>query len=370
MDDALNSNDDYNNESEKEHFFKIVHAFKSYRGYSQSVVMKRLSYMETLPSHQQVALKAYKSTLEQVLSCIEANHRVIELITEDVEKLFENVQHADAPRDKPLEVNVGDVEKVQVTLKQIYRDWTHDGVMERIQAYQPILDELESRFPSDSSRRREDINILVPGAGLGRLAFEIAKLGFSCQGNEFSLFMLFASNFILNRCAGVNLYRIFPWTQSCDNNMSSEDMIRPVAFPDVDPSILYKMNSGKTRFTMVAGDFLEVYTTNDEWDCIATCFFIDCASNIFTFIEHIYRILKPGGVWINLGPLQYHFSSSNDEFSIEPSYEEVKTIIKSVGFQLQNESTKHATFYCLNRTSMLKQHYDSVFFTCLKPGDR
>jgi len=45
----------------------------------------------------------------------------------------------------------------------------------------------------------QDIRILVPGAGLGRLAFEIARRGYTCQGNEFSLFMLFASNFMLNK---------------------------------------------------------------------------------------------------------------------------------------------------------------------------
>lgn len=45
----------------------------------------------------------------------------------------------------------------------------------------------------------QDTKILVPGAGLGRLAFEIARRGYTCQGNEFSLFMLFASNFVLNR---------------------------------------------------------------------------------------------------------------------------------------------------------------------------
>lgn len=44
-----------------------------------------------------------------------------------------------------------------------------------------------------------DINILVPGAGLGRLPYEIARRGYTCQGNEFSLFMLFASNFVLNK---------------------------------------------------------------------------------------------------------------------------------------------------------------------------
>jgi len=44
-----------------------------------------------------------------------------------------------------------------------------------------------------------EVSVLVPGAGLGRLAYEIARLGYICQGNEFSLFMLFASNFILNK---------------------------------------------------------------------------------------------------------------------------------------------------------------------------
>ena len=56
-----------------------------------------------------------------------------------------------------------------------------------------------------ASRATEEVQILVPGAGLGRLAFEIAKRGYSCQGNEFSLFMLFASNFVLNKYKAISL---------------------------------------------------------------------------------------------------------------------------------------------------------------------
>ena len=43
------------------------------------------------------------------------------------------------------------------------------------------------------------IQVLVPGAGLGRLSWELARLGYACQGNEVSLYMLIASHFVLNK---------------------------------------------------------------------------------------------------------------------------------------------------------------------------
>jgi len=82
-------------------------------------------------------------------------------------------------------------------------------------------------------------------------------------------------------------------------------------------------------------DLFQVYTESNHWDCIATCFFIDCANNVVQFIETIYKILKPGGVWINLGPLLYHFSDLPNEESIEPSYDAIRDVILGFGFQLE-----------------------------------
>ena len=53
--------------------------------------------------------------------------------------------------------------------------------------------------------RLDEIKVLVPGAGLGRLVFEIAVAGFCAQGNEFSLHMLIVSNFILNKLVKVTI---------------------------------------------------------------------------------------------------------------------------------------------------------------------
>lgn len=126
---------------------------------------------------------------------------------------------------------------------------------------------------------------MVPGAGLGRLTYELAYRGFYCEGNEFSLFMLIASNFVLNKCIVENQYTLYPWVHQFVNNATRKDQVTPVAFPDVSPT----KAKPKGAFNMVAGDFLQVYTIPNLWDCIATCFFIDCANNIAAFVEAIYK---------------------------------------------------------------------------------
>ena len=54
---------------------------------------------------------------------------------------------------------------------------------------------------------------------------------------------------------------------------------------------------------------------------MVTSFFLDTAHNVLDYIELIHQILKPGGHWINLGPLLYHFADIPGELSIEPPYE-------------------------------------------------
>ncbi|KAH1006818.1 hypothetical protein HUJ05_007514 [Dendroctonus ponderosae] len=147
-----------------------------------------------------------------------------------------------------------------------------------------------------------------------------------------------------------------------------ENRINPVTsvdglnFPDVKPR-----PSPDSSFSMTAGDFLEVYTTKEEWDCVATCFFIDCAPNVVQFIETIFEILKPGGLWINLGPLLYHYADVRNEKSIEPSFKVVCDVIQKVGFRMEKCETGVKTRYCQNPFSMVQYEYDSVFFVCRKP---
>ena len=160
-------------------------------------------------------------------------------------------------------------------------------------------------------------------------------------------------------------FTIYPFVHQFANHLSMEDQVRPVTFPDYDPTTM----PPKANFSMIAGDFLEVYSDDsykNSQDCVVTCFFLDCAHNILEFIEQIYRVLKSDGIWINLGPLLYHFSDIPRESSIEPSYDMLHNIIEDMGFEFQREDKSVKAAYCQDSKSMLQFYYNCVFFTCRK----
>ncbi|XP_048491742.1 uncharacterized protein LOC104902698 isoform X1 [Beta vulgaris subsp. vulgaris] len=268
--------------------------------------------------------------------------------------------------DPSLQLNVPlvDVDKVRCIIRNIVRDWASEGQVERDQCYLPILEELERCFPKRSTESPPCC--LVPGAGLGRLALEISRLGFVCQGNEFSYYMMICSSFILNNTQSVGEWTIHPWIHSNCNSLSDKDQLRPVPIPDILPA-----SSGITEgFSMCGGDFVEVYNDPEQegiWDAVVTCFFIDTAHNIVEYIEIIWKILKDGGVWINLGPLLYHFADTygNNEMSVELSLEDVKKVASHYGFTLERESTI-ATTYTTNSQSMMQNRYYAAFWTMTK----
>ncbi|CAA7394118.1 unnamed protein product [Spirodela intermedia] len=268
--------------------------------------------------------------------------------------------------DSSLSLNVPlvDVDKVRCIIRNIVRDWAIEGKNERDECYKPILEELQRLFPVRSTDRPP--HCLVPGAGLGRLALEISCLGFLCQGNEFSYYMMICSSFILNHTQAAGEWTIYPWIHNNCNVLSDDDQLRPAMFPDIHPA-----SAGITEgFSMCGGDFVEVYSDVSQegtWDAVVTCFFIDTAHNVVEYIEIISKILKPGGIWINFGPLLYHFADQYgpDEMSVELSLDDVKRISFHYGFDLEMERTVETT-YSINRRSMMQNKYFAAFWTMRK----
>ena len=74
--------------------------------------------------------------------------------------------------------------------------------------------------------------LLVPGCGLARLPLEIAGCGYTCQANEFSVYMLMASHFMLNGIYQPDAFEIFPWIERVSNIDRLSDVLNGVLIPD------------------------------------------------------------------------------------------------------------------------------------------
>ncbi|WFC96364.1 carnosine N-methyltransferase [Malassezia brasiliensis] len=257
-------------------------------------------------------------------------------------------------------VSEGDQDRIRTALRQMVRDWSAEGREERDAAYAPILTALVQRIPPNRT-----VRVLVPGAGLGRLAFDLAAQGYSVQGNEFSYFMLIPSHFLLNNTQRVRQHVVYPYIHSVSNWVTAADLLRGVAIPDVLPSSL----APGTDFSMVAGEFVEVYAKPEErnaWNCVATCYFLDTAKNALRYIEVINALLPVGGLWINVGPLLWHFEHDAHTPSLELTLDEILALLPQLGFVVEELHMLPAQSYTGSAHSMLAHQYRPVFWVCRK----
>lgn len=203
-----------------------------------------------------------------------------------------------------------DLEKARSTLKQFYRDWSAEGAPERAASCGPVISALEAER---SSRSVATMRVLVPGAGLGRLVFDLCRAGFHTEGNEISYHQLLASAYILNYCPKARAHTLFPWVHSFSNHKTRANHLKSVAVPDLHPGTTLGSTKNAGEMSMSASDFLLLYgdeAHKDSFDAVATLFFLDTAPNVSRYFEAIKNCLKPGGILVNMGPLLWHFENN------------------------------------------------------------
>ena len=299
-----------------------------------------------------------------------------------------------------------DIDKARSTIRQLYRDWSHEGATERRACYDPVIQDVVQAFWH--SPRKNDIQILVPGAGLGRLVFELCRRGYTVQGNEISYHQLIASNWVLNHTVRGQQFDLYPFALEFSNVVTRSHQLKRVKIPDIHPGSALettfshpKSSSSSSpstaaadRMSMTAADFLTLYSSpshKSTFDAVVTVYFIDTAPNLIRYIETIHHCLRDRGLWINLGPLLWHFadrapssfptSSSEEEEqnhshdtrsqqrrektgieapgSFELTDEEVLMLIEKMGFDVEKQEINDGVGagYIQNPESMLQNLY-------------
>lgn len=285
-----------------------------------------------------------------------------------------------------------DIDKARSTIRQFFRDWSAAGQDERDACYGPVMEHMES----ERGRRPDGgpLKVLVPGAGLGRLVFDLCLRGFVTEGNEISYHQLLASSYILNDCAAAEAHTLYPWVHSFSNHVLRENHLQPYKIPDVHPATVLASTPGAGAMSMCAADFLCLYGDDEHketFDAVASVFFLDTAPNLIRYLEVIWHCLRPGGTLINVGPLLWHFenmppgnhghdddgdgehdprnsSGIADPGSFELSEDEVVALLEKFGFVIESRQTGHRAPYILDRESMLQTVYHASVWLARKPA--
>jgi len=370
-----------NKRLEQEHFYSIVRSFEYYASWQFERLQHKHQDFQALPAKYRSIASSIPQKFKKMRNAIIQNQALISLIVQQASNFMLGTKGYDM---NPDFINIDtdripnrlNMDKVRSTLKQMARDWSSFGEIERSQCYGPILSKLEELFPDKS--KRPDVRVLNPGCGLGRLPWEIAKMGFFSQGNEFSYFMLLGSHFVLNQCHEEGMFVIYPFCDITTNQWSFDEddsgQMAKAMVPDVAPhSLLDSIKDLKRRdlLSMVAGDFCEIYSKREQegtWGVVVSCFFIDTAHNILQYLEIFSRCLELNGYLINLGPLLYHFEDQGDP-SVEFTYSEIMRLLPVFGFKViyqRKRSEAVKCEYAQSRHSMYKMHYECTFWVAQK----
>lgn len=79
-----------------------------------------------------------------------------------------------------------------------------------------------------------------------------------------------------------------------------------------------------------------------SFDVIVTPWFIDVnGREVRDLIAQVSRLLKPGGYWINTGPLLY---SKHQPLSQQYSHDEIRTLLRLAGFTLQSDAVETTAY--------------------------
>lgn len=192
----------------------------------------------------------------------------------------------------PTVVQEASYDSIGQVMAHLVRDWSKQGRGIRRSLY----DWCRVRVPAKAHR------VLVPGAGLGRLAWELqedsADRRVHCVELSWNMVAFFAA--IIGQAP--KTWTIYPYLNDFwTNQVTCETRFQPLHIPDVRVSA--------PRLSWTIGDFVELTRLPAEasrYHAIVTCFFLDTATNVVDYIDAMERVLVKGGRWINVGPLHWH----------------------------------------------------------------
>ncbi|CRG89667.1 UPF0586 protein [Talaromyces islandicus] len=322
-----------------------INSFEQYPVLAEKVIQRRLArYSKQTPAQEAISNKlGYSAHFERARKGIEVNARFSEQIVQIAREHYHTGPQA-LEDDEDAELGV-----VGQAFGHLSRDWSTQGTRERQAVFPPILGALEQHFGEHGSGSK----VLVPGSGTGRLASDIADLGYDVTANELDYSSILAYHLLSNHTSSLHQHTLQPFVTKWAHQANPSSRYSALTVPDHWPNKTVKL---------IEGNFLHMFPQDGKFDAVVTLFFIDMSNNVIDFLSNIHRLLKPGGVWVNLGPLKWASHTA-----LQLSAEEVLQLADLLGFEVDHTSRKNIdSLYVEQPESLLKFTYVTQFWSATK----
>ncbi|KAF2797052.1 N2227-domain-containing protein [Melanomma pulvis-pyrius CBS 109.77] len=305
----------------------LVHCINSLEQYTflaeQVLQRKHARYAKQTPAQKAISNKlGYLAHFEKARKGIEVNARFSAQIAQMAREDYHTGPRA-LEDQEDAEFGVADL-----VFGHLSRDWSTQGAKERQAVFPPVLHGLKQHFGGNGRGKK----VLVPGSG------------YDVTANELDYGSILAYNLLANHTSSLHQHTLQPFVTKWTHQANPSSRYSALTVPDHWPNKAVKL---------VEGDFLDMFPRDGEFDAVVTLFFIDISENVVDFLSNIHRLLKPGGVWINLGPLKWGTHSA-----LQLSAEEVLQLADLLGFDVDHTSRKSIdSLYAEQPDTLLKFTY-------------
>lgn len=150
----------------------LAHSINSFEQYpflaEQVLQRKHARYVKQTHAQKMISDKLrYPAHFERARKGIDVNALFTAKISQVARETY-NIGAQALEREDDAEFGL-----VDLAFGHLSRDWSSQGAREREAVFPPVLRVLEQSFGSN----RGDVKVLVPGSGMGRLASDIADIG-------------------------------------------------------------------------------------------------------------------------------------------------------------------------------------------------
>ena len=265
----------------------------------------------------------------------------------------------------------------EMVIAHVARDWSSTArEWARARTHAPVLRAIDAIHRRHG--RKQPLRILVPGAGAGRLAWELSTRGHRVEANDASSTMVLAARAMIASAAhpdaaaanaAFGRLRLYPHAGCGGGIGPRERCLHAYRLHGVrrrhGRAAAAAACGAAARLTLRIGDWCDdgnrdahvladddeeesggggssggggdydAYDDDDDctgrgFDAVVTSYFLDTLPNPAAAVREVRGMLKPGGAWVNVGPLLWHDAVRG---MLRMSLDELRGLLRLHGFR-------------------------------------